>query len=314
MYYRHTIAGGFVWGGNVNSIVFWLFVCFVLLALVVGGIVWVRGLLKRDEPEGMGEEPAAGRREARAPGPMPGQGRNRRKGVPARRDADGPAEHRQPAKGMGQRNPRRDPERRPEPRDPERAERVRREPVREAEARRRKPRMPSKPPENHETAGEDERPRSGRIDTGERASGRRRLRDDLADIGGTPGTVTAGQQIVIRSLLGKPAPEWMSQQQAAALLSARYCAENILNDVLDTHGRYFVEPEVLRRMVFAIVADHEVRDEVMRWEAEATLDSNGNPVYRTRNREVVRLIENHARKLLARPERQNGPELAGDER
>lgn len=315
MYDRHTIAGGISWGGNVNSIVFWLFVCFVLLALIVGAIVWVRGHLERDEPESSGEEPAAGRQRSRAPRPvLREQARNRRKTVSARNDPGRPAEDHQPAKGAGQRSPRRAPEKRPEPGKPARSGRVRKEPAREAEARRRKPRTPFSPPEKQETAGEDDRPQSGRIDTGERAPGRRRLRDDLADIGGTPGTVTAGQQIVIRSLLGKPAPEWMSQQQAAVLLSARYCAEKILSDVLDTHGRYFVEPDVLRRMVFAIVADPEVRDEVMRWDAEATLDSSGNPVYRTRNRKVVRLIENHARELLARSERYNGPELAGEDR
>ncbi len=126
----------------------------------------------------------------------------------------------------------------------------------------------------------------------------RRLRQILKPLGGQPGSITTGQQVAVRSFLGRPAPDWMSDRQARVLLSVRYCCEHILLNVMGPHEDAVVDPDVLRRLTVTIVSDQTIRDQVVAWDAHAGLDSNGKPVYRHRDPKTVRLVEGFARKLL----------------
>ncbi len=125
-----------------------------------------------------------------------------------------------------------------------------------------------------------------------------KLRQILRPLGGEPGSITTGQQIVVQSFLGRPAPEWMSEHQARVLLSVRYCCEHILLNVMGPHDDAIVDPDVLRRLTVTVVSDQTIRDQVVAWDAQAGLDSNGKPVYRHRDPKTVRLVEGFARKLL----------------
>ncbi len=125
-----------------------------------------------------------------------------------------------------------------------------------------------------------------------------RLEKVLEPLGGQPGSIDARQRVVVGSLLGKPAPDWMSQQQAGVLLSVRCCCQNILEDILKVQDDEAVDPDVLRRLTIATVSDPFVRNQVVEWEASAMLDSYGNPVYRARDPKTVGIIENTARLYL----------------
>ncbi len=124
------------------------------------------------------------------------------------------------------------------------------------------------------------------------------LRQILEPLGGQPGSITVGQQIVVRSMLGRPAPEWMSDIQARTLLSVRFCCEHILASVMGTFGDAIVDPVVLRRLTVLVVADKQTREQVVKWDAQRTLNSDGNPVFRQRDPKTVRMIERLARRLL----------------
>ncbi len=124
------------------------------------------------------------------------------------------------------------------------------------------------------------------------------LRQILEPLGGKRGSITVGQQIVVRSLLGRPAPEWMSDTQAATLLSVRFCCEHLLAGVMGGYGDTDVDPIVLRRLTVLVVADKQAREQVVQWDAQRTLNSDGNPVFRQRDPKTVRMIERLARRLL----------------
>ncbi len=125
---------------------------------------------------------------------------------------------------------------------------------------------------------------------------RANFRKIMEPLGGEPGSITAVQQIFVSTLLGCLAPEWMSDRQASVLLSARSCCEDILRGVTGSHGE--ADPVALLRLTLAVTADRAVCGQAVKWEAMKTLDQHGNPVYRNRDPEIVRRIENCARKIL----------------
>ncbi len=136
---------------------------------------------------------------------------------------------------------------------------------------------------------------------------KRRLKQIFEPIGGRPGSIDARQRVIVGSLLGGPAPDWMSDKQAGALLSVRSCCQSILDDIVnDGHdeddGEDAVDPVLLRRFTLAIVADPYLRNQVVRWDASSVLDSYGNPVYRNRDPKSVNQIQSIALAYLQESE------------
>ncbi len=125
------------------------------------------------------------------------------------------------------------------------------------------------------------------------------LENILEPVGGQPGSLDDRQRVVVGSLLGKPAPDWMSAQQARVLLSVGGCCRNILEELLNDNDDEAIDPVVLRRLTIATVSDPFVRNQVLDWEAHAVLNSYGNPVYRHRDPKTVGLIKDAAQLYLS---------------